>query len=100
MFLEKLVLGMELAMAEEISVIHAGDYNLNYFAKRDKSLLQCVISPYDLKSSNIDTVTKTTNSSSTLIDYIIADDYKTGTVADTILKTDHFVTITVLKSDA
>ena len=39
-----------------------------------------------------------TNSSSTLIDYIITDDYETGIVADTILKTDHFATITVLKS--
>ena len=39
-----------------------------------------------------------TNSSSTLIDYIITDDYETGRVADTILKTDHFATITVLKS--
>ena len=39
-----------------------------------------------------------TNSSSTLIDYIITDDYKTCIVADTILKTDHIATITVLKS--
>ena len=39
-----------------------------------------------------------TTSSSTLIDYIITDDYETSIVADTILKTDHFATITVLKS--
>ena len=39
-----------------------------------------------------------TNSSSTFIDYILTDDYKTGIVADTISKTDHFATITVLKS--
>ena len=39
-----------------------------------------------------------TTSSSTLIDYIITDYYETGIVADTILKTDHFATITVLKS--
>ena len=39
-----------------------------------------------------------TNSSSTLIDYIITDDYKTCILADTILKTDLFPTITVLKS--
>ena len=38
------------------------------------------------------------DSSSTLIGYIITDDYETGIVADTILKTDHFATTTVLKS--
>ena len=98
MFLEKLVLGIDLALAEGKFVILAGDYNLNYFAKRDRSLLQSVISPYDLKPTNNDTATRMTNSSSTLIDYIITDNYKTGIVADTILKTDHFATITVLKS--
>ena len=98
MFLEKLVLGIDLAMAEEKSVILGGDYNLNYFAKRDRSRLQSVISPYDLKPTNNDTATRMTNSSSTLIDYIITDDYEIGIVADTILKTDHFATITVLKS--
>ena len=39
-----------------------------------------------------------TNFSSTLIDYIITDEYETGIVADTILKNDNFATITVLKS--
>ena len=67
MSLEKMVLGIDLAMAEGKSVILAGDYN--YFAKRDRNLLQSVISPYDLKPLNIDTATRTTNSS-TLIDYI------------------------------
>ena len=98
MFLEKLVLGIDLAMAEGKSVILAGDYNLNYFAKRDRSLLQSVISPYDLNPTNNDTATRITNSSSTLIDYIITDDYETGVVADTILITDHIAKITVLKS--
>ena len=98
MFLEKLVLGIDLAMAEGKFVILAGDYILNYFANRDRSLLQSVISPWDLKPSNIDTATRTTNSSSTLIDYIITDDYKTGIVAGTIFKFGHFATISVLKS--
>ena len=74
MFLEKLVLGIDLAMAEGKSVIHAGDYNLNYFAKRDRSLLQSVIFPYSIKPSNIDTATRMTNSSSTLIEFIITDE--------------------------
>ena len=74
MFLEKLVVGIDLAMAEGKTVILAGDYNLNYFSKRDKSLLQSAISPYDLKPTNIYTATRMTNSSSTLIDYIITDD--------------------------
>ena len=98
MFLEKWVLGIDLAMAEGKSVILAGDYNLNYFAKRDRSVLQSVISPYDLKPTNNNTATRMTTSSSTLIDYIITEDYETGIVEDTILKTDHFATITVLKS--
>ena len=98
MFLEKLVLGIDLAMAEGKSVILAGDYNLNYFAKRDRILIQSVISPYDLKPTNNDTATRMTNSSSTLIDYIITDYYEAGIVVDTILKTYHFATITVLKS--
>ena len=98
MFLEKLALGIDLAIVEGKSVILAGDYNLNYFAKRDRNLLQSVISPYDLKPTNNDTATRITNSSSTLIDYIITEDYETGIVADTILKTDHFATITALKS--
>ena len=54
MFLVKLLLGIDLAMAERKFVILAGDYNLNYFAKTDRSLMQSVISPYDLKPSNID----------------------------------------------
>ena len=98
MFLEKLVLGIDLAMAEGKSVILAGDYSLNYFAKRDRSLLQSVISPYDPKPTNNNTATRMTTSSSTLIDYIITDDYETGIVADTILKTDLIATIAVLKS--
>ena len=73
-FWDKLVLGIDLAMAEGKSVILAGDYNLNYFAKRDRNLLQSIISPYDLKPSNIDTATWMTNSSSFLIDCIITDD--------------------------
>ena len=97
MFLEKLALGIDLAMAEGKSVILAEDYNLYYFAKHDRSLLLSVISPYDLKPSNNDTATRMTNSSSTLIGCIITDDYETGIVADTILKTDHFAKITVLK---
>ena len=96
-FLEKLVLEIDLAMAEGKTVIPAGDYNLNYFAKRERSLQQSVISPCDLKPSNIDTATRMLNSS-TLIDYIIKDGYETGIVADTILKTDHFAKITVPKS--
>ena len=98
MFLEKLVQGFDLPRAERKSVILAWDYILNYFAKRDRSLLQSLISPYDLKPTNNDTATRMTNSSSTLIDYIITDDYETTIVAYTILKTDHFATITVLKS--
>ena len=98
MFLEKLVLGFDLAMAEGKSVILAEDYNLNYFAKRDRSLLQSVISPYGLKPTNNDTATRITNSSSTLIYYIITNDCETGIVGDTILKTDHFATITILES--
>ena len=100
MFLEKLVLGFDLAMAERKSVILAEDYNLNYFAKRDRSLLQSVISPYGLKPTNNDTATRITNSSSTLIYYIITNDCETGIVGDTILKTDHFATITFLVCDA
>ena len=98
MFLEKVVLVIDLAMFEGKSVILAGDYNLQYFAKHDRSLLQSVNSAYDHKPSNIDTTTRMSNSSSTLIDYIITDDYETGIVADTILKIDHFATITVLES--
>ena len=96
-FLEKVVLGIDLAMAERKSVKHAGDYNLNYFAERVRSLLQSVISPYDIKPSSIDKATRMTNSSSTLINYIITDDYETGVVEDTYSKTDHNATITVLK---
>ena len=98
MFLEILVLGIDLALAEGKSVILPGDYNLNYFAKRDRNLLSSVISLNDLKASNNDTATRMTNSSSTLINYIITEYYETGIVADTILKTDRFATITVPKS--
>ena len=51
MFLEKIILGIDLAMAEGKSVIIVGDYNLNYIAKRDRSQLQSVVSPYELKPS-------------------------------------------------
>ena len=98
MFFEKLVLGMDLTMAEGKSVIIAGDYNINCFAKRDRSLLQSVISPYDIKPSNIDAATRMHNCSSTLIIYIITEYYKKSIVADTVLKSNHFATITVLKS--
>ena len=61
-------------------------------------MLQSVVSPCDSKQSDNDTATSMSNSSSTLIDYIITDYYQTGIVVDTILKTDHFATIIVLKS--
>ena len=89
---------MDLAMAERKSVKLSGDYNLNYFAKRDKSLLQSVNSPNDRKLSNIDTATRVTNPSSNYIDHIITGNYETGILANTILKADHFATITVPKS--
>ena len=57
-----------------------------------------IFSPYDFKQSNNKTATIMTHSSSTPIDYIITDYYQTVTVADTILKADHFAIITVLKS--
>ena len=98
MFLEKLVLGIDLAMGEGKSVINAGDYKLKYFSKLDRSRLQSAISPYDIKPSNIDTATRMTHSSSTLVGFIITDDYETGNVEDTIFKTDHFLRITVLKT--
>ena len=60
MFLKKIVLGIDPAMGEGKSVIHAGDYNLNYFAKCDRSLLQTVTSPFDIKPLNIDTDTRMT----------------------------------------
>ena len=62
MFLKKCVLGIDLAMGEgeEKCVIHAGDYNLNYFAKCDRSLLQTVKSPFDIKPLNIHTDTRKT----------------------------------------
>ena len=91
-------MGIDLATAERKSVMLAGDYNSNYFTKRDRNLLQFLISPYDLKSSNIDTATRMTNFSSILIGCIMTCDYKTGIVADTTLKTDQFAAITVLKS--
>ena len=59
-FLEKVVLGIDLAVAEKKSVKHAGDYNLIYFAERDKSLLKSVISPYDIEPSNSDTAPRMT----------------------------------------
>ena len=61
-------------------------------------MLQSVVSPCDSKQSDNGTATSMSNSSSTLIDYIITDYYQTGIVVDTILKTDHFATIIVLKS--
>ena len=76
------MLGIDIAMAAGKSVILAGGYKLNCFAKRDESLLQSVIYPYDLKPSNIDTATRMTNSSSILIDYILGDDYETCIVVD------------------
>ena len=56
-------------MADGKSVILGADYNLNFFAKRDKSLLQSVISPFNLKPSNNDRATRITNFSSTFDDY-------------------------------
>ena len=78
MFLEKLALGIDLAMTEGKFVILAGDYNLNYFARRKKNMLQSVVSPCDLKPSNKDTASRLTNFSSILIDYILTDHYETG----------------------
>ena len=92
----KLVMGIDLAMAEGKSVILAGDHISKYFAMRGRSMLQSVLSSCDLNQSNIDTNTRMTNSCSIRIDNIITDDYESSIVADTILKTDRFATITAL----
>ena len=94
MFLQKLIL---LWLMENLSYL-LETTTLNYFVKRERSLLQSVISQNDLKLSNIDTATRMTNSSSTLIDYSITEGYETRIVAIAILKPDHFAKITVFKS--
>ena len=53
-----------------------GDYNLNYFDKRERECLETILTPYGLNVMNNDQRIRVQNPSRTLIDYIITDHVK------------------------
>ena len=68
-----------------------GDYNINYFEKRERECLEIILTPYGLDVMNKDPTTRVQNQSRTLIDYIITDHLKSETfetfVSDSVFRT-------------
>ena len=68
-----------------------GDYNTNYFNKRERECLESILKPYGLNVMDKDHATRVQNQSRTLIDYIITDHLKSENfetfVSDSVFRT-------------
>ena len=70
-FLDELGLRIDKASTENKSISLIGDYNLNYFNRKEK--LDTIILLYDLHLMNSRNATRYQNGSCRLLDYIIND---------------------------
>ena len=68
-----------------------GEYNINYFDKRERECLETILTPYGLNVMNKDHATRVQNQPRTLIDYIITDHLKSENfetrVSDSVFRT-------------
>ena len=96
MFLEELALGLDRAATENKKKFPLGDYNLNYFNCNERNLLETLILPYGLLNSNRTLATRETSRTKSLIDYVICENFFSSQTLDSILKSDHLATLTLI----
>ena len=96
MFLEELALGLDRAATENKKNFLPGDYNLNYFNCNERNLLETLILPYGLLNSNKTLATRETSRTKSLIDYVICENFFSSQTLDSVLKSDHLATLTLI----
>ena len=96
LFLEELALGLDRAATENKKIFLLGDYNLNYFNCNERNLLETLILPYGLLNSNKTLATRETSRTKSLIDYVICEKFFSSQTLDSILKSDHLATLTLI----
>ena len=94
LFLEELALGLDRAATKNKKNFLLGDYNINYCNERN--LLETLILPYGLLNSNTTLATRETSRTKSLIDYVICENFLSSQVLDSILKSDHLATLTLI----
>ena len=96
MFLEELALGLDRAATENKKIFLLGVYNLNYFNCNERNLLETLILPYGLLNSNKTLATRETSRTKSLIDNVICENFFSSQTLDSILKSDHLATLTLI----
>lgn len=96
-FLDELAKNIDNAIVENKPLTLIGDYNINYLNLDERQKLDNCLIPYGLDVTNQITPTRVTESSKTLLDYIISEP---GTVhkyivSDTPFKTDHLLSLII-----
>ena len=90
-FLEELSTSIDYAITEKKPLVLMGDYNIDYFDKRERECLETILTLYGLNVMNKDHATRVQNQSRTLIDYIITDHLKSENfetfVSDSVFRT-------------
>ena len=90
-FLEELSTSIDYAITEKKPLVLMGNYNIDYFDKRERECLETILTPYGLNVMNKDHDTRVQNQSRTLIDYIITDHLKSENfetfVSDSVFRT-------------
>ena len=93
--MEELALGLDRA-ATETNFFLLGDYNLNYFYCNERNLLKTLVLPYGLLNSNTTLATTETSRTKSLIDYVICENFSSSQTLDSVLKSDHLATLTLI----
>ena len=97
MFLEELALGLDSAATENKRHFLLGDYNLNYFNCNERNFLETPILPYGLLNLYTTLSTRETSRTKSLMDYVIRENFpEKFQTPDSILKSDHFATLTLI----
>ena len=90
-FLEELSTSIDNTITEKKPLVLMGDYNINYFDKKERECLETILTPYGLNVMNKDHATRVQNQSRTLIDFIITDHLKSEIfetfVSDSVFRT-------------
>ena len=94
--MEGIAFGLDRAATENKKFFLLGDYNLNYFNINEGNLLETVILPYGLLNSYTTLATGETSRTKSLLDYVLCEKFLSSQALDSILKSDHIATLTLI----
>ena len=94
--MKELALGLDRAASENEEIFLLGDYILNYINCKERNLLETLILPYGLLNSNTTLPTRETSRTKSLVDYVICENFFSSQTLDSILKSDHLATLTLI----